>query len=281
MRLGEAGGESDRDRDGEIVQPRCPQCGGTLVCVRCREAVILKLAPQARQLGSSSCCGMAIHVKGTHGCRPCSESSTCRLSEGPPELSRHLAHEGMNRDLRDTVADDRVHGLYRDAEWWFITSREIQLRFSSSQGIDRKLSLHEREQPWHGYGLPLEEQARGGSRHGCTDLFLDLLDGNADIGLDSHTADVDVQLGSDCVRAGSRCLRCRLEHAQWVLRQRIADVCVAMVHVVVATNLPSFSHERRAAQRDRLPANALSRNCTILRDGHHPPERTCDVLNLG
>src|SRR5579864_6820014 len=85
------------------------------------------------------------------------------FSKSLSEVSCYLANEAMNRHLRDTVADDRVHGLSRGAEWWFVTAREIQLRFGCGQRVDRKLRLHEREQAWHGRGLPLEQQPSDGS----------------------------------------------------------------------------------------------------------------------
>src|SRR5208282_1527240 len=118
----------------------------------------------------------------------------------------------MNRHLRHAVADYRVHSLSHCAEWWFVKTREIQLCFGSGQRVDRKLGLHEREQAWHRRRLPFEQQPSGGSRCDIKDLFLDVLDGNLDIGLDTKTGNVDVQFSSDRLRPVSGGLRSRLEH---------------------------------------------------------------------
>src|SRR5450631_1127743 len=170
----------------------------------------------------------------------------------------------MNRYLGYAVADDRVHDLSHGAEWWFVKSREIQLRFDRGQRIDSKLGLHEREQPWHGRGLPFEQQPGSRSRHGIKDLLLDVFDGNPDIGLDPNTANVDVQFSGDRLRPGSGSLRSRLEHSECVLPQRTADALVGLVHVVVTANLTPFTHQRCSVQIDRLSLNWQSQNSTIL-----------------
>src|SRR6202795_2700580 len=183
----------------------------------------------------------------------------------PSEIGCHVANKAMNRHLRDAVADDCVHGLSHGAERWFVKAQEIQLRFGSGQRIDRKLSLHEREQAWHGRGLPFEQQPSGGSRHDIKDPLLDVFDGNLDIGLDPNTGNVDVQFSSDRLRPVSGSLRSRPEHGECVLPQCIADVLVGMVYVVVAANLTPFTHPRRSIQIDRL--NRRSQNWTITATG--------------
>src|SRR5208282_1382070 len=112
--------------------------------------------------------------------------------------------------LRDAVTDDRVHSLPQGAEWRFVNTQEIQLRFGGGQRVDGKLGLHEREQAWHGRRLPFEQQQSGGSRHDIKDLLIDVLDGNLDIGLDPNTGNVDVEFSGDRLRPISGSLSRRL-----------------------------------------------------------------------
>src|SRR6266498_4572937 len=174
------------------------------------------------------------------------------LCKGLSEVPCHVANETMNRHLRDAATDDRIHSLSHCAEWWFVKTREIQLRFGRGQRVDGKLGRHQREQAWHGRRLPFEQQSSGGGRHDIKDLLLDVFDGNLDIGLNPNTGNVDVQFSSDRLRSVSGSLRRRLEHGDCVLPQCIADALVGMVHVVVAANLTPFTHQRGSVRIDRL-----------------------------
>jgi hypothetical protein len=115
------------------------------------------------------------------------------------QVSCHVVNEAMNRHFRDAVADDRVHNLSHGAEWWFVYAREIQLRLGSGERVDRKLGRHERKQTRRDRGLPFEQQPGNRRRHGVN-FLLDVLDGNAYIGLDPDAATVDTQFSSDRLR---------------------------------------------------------------------------------
>jgi hypothetical protein len=109
------------------------------------------------------------------------------------EIFCHAANETVNGHLCDPVADDCIHGLSHSAERRFVNAPEIQLRFGGGQWVDGKLSLHEREQAWLGGALPFELQPCDRSRQrGIKKFFLNVLDGNSDVGPDPDTAYVDV-----------------------------------------------------------------------------------------
>ena len=42
------------------------------------------------------------------------------LCKGLAEIPCHVANEAMNRCLGDAIADERVHGLSHNAQWWFV-----------------------------------------------------------------------------------------------------------------------------------------------------------------
>jgi hypothetical protein len=84
-------------------------------------------------------------------------------------------------------------------------------------------------------------------------VFLDLLDGDDDIGFDSDSAKVDAQLRGDGSCTGSGGLGSRLEDREGVLAQRITDLLVGMIDIVITANRPALWLSRDPA------------NCFILR----------------
>ncbi len=42
------------------------------------------------------------------------------LRKGLAEIPCHVANEAMNRGLGDAIANERIHGLSHDAQWWFV-----------------------------------------------------------------------------------------------------------------------------------------------------------------
>src|SRR5690242_2437313 len=86
-----------------------------------------------------------------------------RLSKSLPQPSRHIANKAVNRNFGDAVADHRVHDFSERTKGWFVKPREIQLRFSASQWINREFRLHERKQAWYFRRLPLKLQPGNGA----------------------------------------------------------------------------------------------------------------------
>ena len=152
----------------------------------------------------------------------------------------------MNGHLRDAVPDHCVHGFSQRAERWFVETVEVQLRFSRCYWIDGEVRLHKRKKAWHPRGFPFELQPSGRPRHDFAILHFDVLDRNSNIGFDPDPSDIDPQFGRNRLNAGSRGLRGRLKHRWSVLAQRVADLFIGMVDVVVAVNFASFTHQSRS-----------------------------------
>ena len=62
--------------------------------------------------------------------------------KGSPQVFSQIANKSVYRDFRDAVPDHGVHGFSQRAEWWFVKTFEVQLRFSCRYWIERKFRFH-------------------------------------------------------------------------------------------------------------------------------------------
>src|SRR6516165_4220458 len=65
-------------------------------------------------------------------------------------------------------------------------------------------------------------------------------------GFDPDPSHIDPQFGRNRLSAGSRAFRGRLKHRRSVLAQRVADLFIGLLDVVVAVNFASFTHQSRS-----------------------------------
>ena len=97
----------------------------------------------------------------------------------------------MHGDLRDAIADDRVHGAAQHSQRRLVATREVELGLVRGQRIDGELRPHEGEQVRPFRGLPFELKAGPRRGRGVGGAFLDLPDRYLDVGAHVDPADVD------------------------------------------------------------------------------------------